>query len=191
MIGDGQPSSSVPRTLEEDLRHAAQRDPAKPAVVTGERTVSFGELDAAADRAAAGLRELGVQRGDRVAVLIPNGVSSAIAIYGVMRAGAAFSPLNPTIKRDKLAYVLRDSGAAALICDETTAETAQAAADQIPKLRLIDDVDALGGAGSGGAPISIDLAAVIYTSGSTGEPKGVTLTHANMTFAADSIIEYL
>ena len=71
--------------------------------------------------------ELGVERGDRVAVVLPNGVEAAIAIYGILRAGAAFSPLNPTIKRDKLGHVLADSGAAAVICDARRLEVVEAA----------------------------------------------------------------
>ena len=65
-----------------------------------------------------------------------------------------------------------------------------ASAGEIPVVTDVDDADAAP-TGSAAAPVSVDLAAVIYTSGSTGDPKGVTLTHGNMTFAADSIIEYL
>ena len=180
------------RTLGEDLRASAARDPDRDAVVRGERTVSYGELDQLVEGFAAYLTELGVSRGDRVAIVLPNGVDAAIAIYGVLRAGAAFSPLNPTIKREKLAHVLSDSGAAAVLCDAERAETVRSAVEMAGEIPVVTDVEAM--AGEGGAsdrPVSVDLAAVIYTSGSTGDPKGVTLTHANMTFAGDSIIEYL
>jgi long-chain acyl-CoA synthetase len=142
---------------------------------------------------AAGLGALGVQRGDRVALVLPNDAQMAIAIYGTLRAGAAFLPLNPTIKRDKLAYVLADSTAAAVVCDEERGETVRAAAALAGGTRVVSDIEGLvaESRGSSGPPIEIDLAAVIYTSGSTGDPKGVTLTHRNMTFVADSIVEYL
>ena len=94
------------RPLGEDLRAAAVRDPDRVALVDAERALSYGELDRLVDGLAAGLRELGVGRGDRVAIVLPNGIEAAIAIYGVLRAGAAFSPLNPTIKREKLGHVL-------------------------------------------------------------------------------------
>ncbi len=180
------------RTFAEDLRAAAARDPDRQAIVARARTVSYGELDRLVDGLAARLHALGVERGDRVAIVLPNGVEAAIAIYGVLRAGAAFSPLNPTIKRDKLAHVLADSGAAAVICDserEAVVREAMEVAGEIPVVTDLDDTDS----GSDGTvrAVSVDLAAVIYTSGSTGDPKGVTLTHGNMTFAADSIIEYL
>jgi long-chain acyl-CoA synthetase len=180
------------RTLGEDLRASAGRDPDRQAVVTRGRVLSYGELDRLADDLAAHLRGVGVERGDRVAVLLPNGVEAAIAVYGILRAGAAFSPLNPTIKRDKLAHVLSDSGASAVVTDDAHAplvEEAKAGRE----LAAVTDVEP--GPPAGGEalprPLSVDLAAVIYTSGSTGDPKGVTLTHANMTFAADAIVEYL
>jgi amino acid adenylation domain-containing protein len=181
------------RTLGEDLRAAAARDPDRAAVTTPQRTLSYGELDHLADGLAAGLRKLGVNRGDRVAVVLPNGVEAAIAIYGILRAGAAFSPLNPTIKREKLGHVLADSGAAAVICDAERTDVVEAGVALAGDIPIVSDVEGQVSRGEQvpTTPLSVDLAAVIYTSGSTGDPKGVTLTHGNMTFAADSIIEYL
>jgi amino acid adenylation domain-containing protein len=181
------------RTIGEDLRAVAAAEPDRTAVVTAESRISYGRLDELADAVAAGLRRLGVSRGDRVALVLPNSEQLAIAIYGVQRAGAAYSPLNPTIKRDKLAYVLANAEAAAVICDEDRAETARAAARLAGGPPVVTDVLELSPAGGGppSPPLDLDLSAVIYTSGSTGDPKGVTLTHRNVTFAADSIIEYL
>jgi amino acid adenylation domain-containing protein len=180
------------RTLGEDLRATAARDPEHDAVVTPQRTLTYGELDNLADRFATGLRKLGVQRGDRVATVLPNGVDAAIAIYGILRAGAAFSPLNPTIKHEKLGHVLADSGAAVVVCDAERAEVVEAAVALSGAIPVVADVSARLADGEQPArAVSVDLASVIYTSGSTGTPKGVTLTHGNMTFAADSIIEYL
>ncbi len=180
------------RTLGEDLRAAAIRVADKEAVVAGGRRLSYAELDRAADRLAAGLAERGVERGDRVALILANSVGAAIAVYGVLRAGAAIVPLNPGLKREKLAALLSHCGATALICDSSSATTARAAAADAGGVDLIDDLDALAGEiAPVRPPLSVDLAAVIYTSGSTGEPKGVTLSHANMAFVADSIIEYL
>jgi amino acid adenylation domain-containing protein len=180
------------RTLGEDLRAAAARFPDRDAVVTAKRTVTYAELDALADGFAARLAEAAVEHGDRVAVLLPNSVESAIAIYGTLRARAAFSPLNPTIKRDKLQHVLTDSTAAAVVCDAEHREVVDDALDGADTpVVTASDLWESGGAAPPRTPLSIDLAAVIYTSGSTGDPKGVTLTHGNMTFAADSIVEYL
>ena len=183
------------RTLDEDLRRAAATTPAKEALVAGERRMTYAELDAAATALAARLHALGVERGDRVALLLPNGADAAIAVYGTLRAGAAFTPLNPTIKADKLAYVLNDCEATAILSDAPLAPLAQQASESAPSvrhtLRTEEAADARGPAPTPTAPISTDLAAIVYTSGSTGRPKGVTLTHANMTFAAGAIVEYL
>jgi long-chain acyl-CoA synthetase len=181
------------RTIGEDLRAVAAAEPDRVAVVAGESRLTYGRLDELADSVAAGLRRLGVTRGDRVALVLPNSEQLAIAIYGVQRAGAAYSPLNPTIKRDKLGYVLANAGAAAVICDEERGEGARAAARMAGGAPVVTDVLGLA-TGDGGLPpppLDLDLSALIYTSGSTGDPKGVTLTHRNVTFAADSIIEYL
>lgn len=181
------------RTLGEDLRSGAAAHPDKVAVVAPEGELTYAALDRAADRLAAGLAGLGVQQGDRVAVLFPNGLEATIAIYGVFRAGAAISPLHPTVKAEKLAYVLENAGARALICDAERAATAAAAADLLGgSVQVVEGVESLAAdAPPPVHPMSVDLAGVVYTSGSTGEAKGVAHTHANMTFVADSIIEYL
>lgn len=202
-------------TLDADLRRAAAVAPGKEALVAGDRRMTFAELDDAASALAARLRALGTERGDRVAILLPNGAEAAVAIYGTLRAGAAFVPLNPTIKADKLAYVLGDCEATAVVTDEQLTPLAEKAAAEAPSIReVLPAVDARGtrscsaasvswpggtrsrpapatNAASRRGPISVDLAAIVYTSGSTGRPKGVTLTHANMTFAAASIVQYL
>jgi len=182
-----------PRTLDEDLRAAAARQPDKPAVVTAARTVSFGQLEHAARRIATGLGGLGVGPGDRVALVLPNVAEMPEAIYGVLRARAAFTPLNPTIKEHKLAALLEHVGASAVICDADRAPTVEAAAATAGGMPVVADLAAFGQPGEPAlpAPLDIDLAAVIYTSGSTGEPKGVTVTQRNMSFAAGSITEYL
>jgi len=181
------------RTLVQGLRRAAERNADKPAVVTPGRTLSYSELDGAADRVAGGLRELGIARGDRVAIVLPNAAETPQAIYGVLRCGAAFAPINPTIKEDKLTRLLEHVGAAAVVCDSERSPVVRSAAKRAGGIPVVADVAALQSAGTppSPAPLDADLAAVIYTSGSTGEPKGVTMTHGNMSFVAGSIIEYL
>jgi amino acid adenylation domain-containing protein len=181
------------RTIGEDLRASAAQRPDHPAVITRDASLSYRRLDEFADAIAVGLRRLGIDRGDRVALVLPNGEQLAAAIYGVQRAAAAYVPLNPTIKPERLRYVLSNAGARVLICDDERAGTANAAAGSSASAPLV--VSDLWQLVADGRPLppalDVDLAALIYTSGSTGDPKGVTLTHRNMTFAADSIIEYL
>ena len=177
------------RAIGEDRAAAAAATPDATAVIARSGALTYAELDAAATRLASGLAELGVDRGDRVATLLPNDLDAAVSIYGVLRAGAVLSPLHPTLKSEKLSRLLADAGARILITDSAYAETARAGAGA--GLAVVESARDLAGTAKPRPPLSVDLAAIIYTSGSTGEPNGVSLTHANMTFVADSIIEYL
>ncbi len=182
------------RTIGEDLAAAAAAIPDHEAVIAASGSLTYAELDAAASKLAGGLAELGVQRSDRVATLLPNDLDAVVSIYGVMRAGAVLSPLHPTLKSEKLANLLADAGPRVLITAGAHAETARAGAGS--EVRVVESPRDLGGDPEGGLapfrmPLSVDTAAIIYTSGSTGEPNGVTLTHANMTFVADSIAQSL
>jgi long-chain acyl-CoA synthetase len=190
-------------TLDGDLRASAAARGEQTAIVAGGRRMTYAELDRAVDGFAAGLRALGVVRGDRVAVILRNSLESAIAIYGILRAGAAFTPLNPTAKHDKLAYLLAHSGSVAAICDAELVDTVRDAGGESPAFRHVISTgepvdgavafDDLAATEPGPAPpvLDVDLSAIIYTSGSTGVPKGVVFLHRNMSFVAGSIVEYL
>lgn len=201
--------------VEEFLGQSARRCSEKVALVCGARRLTYRELDEAANQLAAGLGELGVRRGDRVVVFLENSVEAVISIFGVLRAGAAFVPVGPTVKADKLAYILADSGAAALIADQRAHVAVADALRRAPDVRATIVVggagDTIESAGFKVVPflnvvvdpqrgrvsrpelgcIDLDLAALVYTSGSTGRPKGVMLTHLNMVAAATSISDYL
>jgi long-chain acyl-CoA synthetase len=181
------------RTIVDDLSSAAERDPDQVAVIAGDRELGYGELDRLAGGFAAGLAELGVRRGDRVAVLLPNGIDAAVAIEGAWRAGAALAPLNPTMKGDRLDYVVADTEPAAIVCDSERADLARQAATRAGGIAVVSDVGELASCDGPepARPLETDLAAVMYTSGSTGGPKGVTLTHRNLSFVTGSIVEYL
>lgn len=196
--------------VEHFVRDSAARFPDKIALVAGGRRLSFGELDTMSDRLALALIERGVARGDRVVVFTDNCWEAVVGIFAVLKAGAVFSPVNATTKADKLAYVLNNCRAAALITQNRLVTTAAAAILVAPSVRLAVVLDCEGETGIAGgvcladalssvapdaalprAGIELDLAMLIYTSGSTGFPKGVMMTHQNIVAAATSITTYL
>jgi amino acid adenylation domain-containing protein len=196
--------------LHEWLEQHARNTPEKVALVCESERITFGAIDARARALAAVLQTCGVQRGDRVAIYLENCTEAVVSIFAALKAGAVFMPVNPQTKADKLTYLLNDSEARVLITSDllstiagTAVEKAGSVAASIivqPKSgALVGDrktlsyEDAIQTAAPFSAPSTIDqdLASIIYTSGSTGEPKGVMVTHLNMTSAATSISTYL
>ncbi len=197
--------------LHDYLFDSAARFPDKAAVVCRDERVTYAELEARSNALAHTLVENGVGRGDRVVIFLENGVEAVVAFWAVLKANAVASVVNPQTKNDKLAYLLNDCRATALVSDGRLASGFARAAAQSTYLRIVvlsgprpevDGVRRVVGfseaiaEGRRDAPpvrraIDIDLAALIYTSGSTGDPKGVMLTHRNMLTAATSISAYL
>ncbi len=176
-----------------DLRRAAERDPDNVALVSGDRSVSYAELDNLVERFAAGLVERGVGVGDRVAIVLPNDINAVVALAGTLRAGAAIMPMHPSVKRERLVQVLGRAGGALVVCDEARAEIARAAGAASGGIPVYPDVEELSADGPAQPeePGDGDLAALMHTSGSTGGPKGVMLTQHNLDFVTGSIAEYL
>jgi len=193
--------------VEQFLRDSAQRFGDKVALVIGDARVTYRELDRASDRLAGALAARGIVRGDRVIVFMDNCREAVIAIFAALKAGAVFSPINPSTKADKLAYVINHCGARALITQDKLRAVASAALAKTPSIALTVVAGAreptLSNAlsfeaalAADAAPpafpgIDLDLAMLIYTSGSTGFPKGVMMTHQNVVAAATSITTYL
>jgi long-chain acyl-CoA synthetase len=196
------------------LADSALRSPEKTGLISGQSRLSYGEMDAAVNAVAAGLLALGAKRGDRVVLHLENGAEAVLAIFGALRAGCVFVPINPTVKAEKLAYVLKNCAATVLISDQQPAQVAEtvrglpdlqsvvltktidesAERQFAAGLRVADFAAVLHqhqGAPSPVSGIDLDLAALIYTSGSTGRPKGVMLSHGNVVAAATSISTYL
>ena len=116
------------RLLHETLLASAERVPEREAVVAGAVRLSYAELLDRALRLARALQELGVRRGDRVAVYMDNSAGCATALYGTLLAGGVFVIVNPQTKEDKLLYVLDDCEAAVLLTEGSLTRTALAAA---------------------------------------------------------------
>src|SRR3972149_262351 len=104
--------------VEQFLRDSARCFPEKTALVAGGRRLSYAELDAMSDRMAATLACRGLARGDRAIVFMDNCWEAVVSIFAVQKAGGVFSPINPSAKAEKLAYVINNSGASAILTQD-------------------------------------------------------------------------
>ncbi|MFT4199145.1 amino acid adenylation domain-containing protein, partial [Gordonia sp. (in: high G+C Gram-positive bacteria)] len=146
--------------------------------------LTYAELDARSSAVASGLAAAGVRPGDLVGLATARSTDLVSAILGVLKAGAAYLPLDLTNPVDRLEYILRDAGVRVVVVDPTTADHELWAADGLAARTV--DVDALIVEFTGTPAPVVDPAPgsrayVIYTSGSTGKPKGVEVTHGDVT----------
>ena len=201
--------AQAPTTLNELFLGAVERYRTRPVAmrrkVDGSWVeLSFEDLRRRVRAVSHGLASLGVRAGDRVAILSENRPEWAIADYAALALGAADVPIYPTLPASQAAYILRDSGASvAFASSQVQLDKLRAAQAECPALRqvvLFDeasrpgdalafaDLEASGAASPDAAWEAVarrlqpdDLATLIYTSGTTGDPKGVMLTHGNIT----------
>ncbi|MEW2394391.1 amino acid adenylation domain-containing protein, partial [Streptomyces venezuelae] len=186
-------------TLSELFDAQARRTPDAPAVIGADRRWTYAELGRAAARVAQGLRARGVGRGDLVGVVMERAVDVVAVLLGVVRAGAAFVPVDPAYPAKRIAHVLADADPALVVCTTATEPV-------IPQTRaraerwVFDAHESDGGSAAEVANETVeppspaachlsDPAYVIYTSGSTGTPKGVVVTHGGIGNLAAGQIE--
>jgi len=185
---------STARNLADLVRDAAVADGDKAAFLFRDEVLTWAQVDADVDAAAAGLLGLGLSGGDRVGVQLGNTPEFPVSYFGVLRAGLVAVPLNTGYTRDELRHALGDSGARALVTTRQLSGTALVVAAELDALEHVvvagvdsapsgaatfDDVIARGrlagpveSTGSGE-----DLAVLLYTSGTSGRPKGAMLPH--------------
>ncbi|MFI5606844.1 non-ribosomal peptide synthase/polyketide synthase [Amycolatopsis sp. NPDC051903] len=176
------PFDSPEVTWPEAFARVVVRQPDAVAVVCEGDELTYAQLDDAANRLARLLAARGVGAEDVVGVALPRSIDLVVGLLGVLKSGAAYLPLDLDHPEDRLAYLLTDSGASAVL---TVAESAGQLPDLdgVGRIELDDpavrrDLDAHEGGPVDLGDLRLDRAAyVIYTSGSTGRPKGVTLTH--------------
>jgi amino acid adenylation domain-containing protein/non-ribosomal peptide synthase protein (TIGR01720 family) len=162
----------------EQFELQAARHPGRPAIRSSSGSLSYGELDARANRLARHLRELGVEADRLVGVHVDRTPDMVVALLAVHKAGGAFVPLDPLFPRERLAMIAAEAGLHALITRRDLAGDIPLAGAAI--VLLDGDPDGLAhhdDSGLGVAPAPSDLAYVIFTSGSTGKPKGVEIEH--------------
>ncbi|MEU6088790.1 amino acid adenylation domain-containing protein [Streptomyces sp. NPDC047085] len=172
------PDATVPGRFAEQ----AAATPDAVALVAGGQRLTYRELDDRADRLAYALRERGVGPETLVAVALPRTAELVVALLGILKAGAGYVPVDPEYPSGRLEFILTDA-APALVLTDPASESVLPETD-LPVLHLADVEAEAGPAGSAVAEAAVhpdNVAYVMYTSGSTGVPKGVTLTHRNVT----------
>ncbi len=180
------------------LTSTASRTPEKTAVVCGGQTLTYGALEEASNRLARLLVDHHIQPGDRIAFWFGKSIRSVITMFGVLKAGAAYVPVDPVAPLARVLRVVQNSGARGLVTDGARLNQvpgADLASTAVEFIVLADEASEVA-SGPRALPwaaldayspalvpidgrVETDLAYILYTSGSTGVPKGVMLTHRN------------
>jgi len=166
------------------LGKRAMLSPSGPAVILAHATLTWAELDARVEEMAAGLLARGVLPGDRVAVLLPNGLPVVELVHAVARVAAVLVPLNTRLAPPELAWQVADCGARIVVHDDVTAALTASAAGDVSRVHAAD-LRVAGARPSSQPAQDLDrLHSIIYTSGTTGTPKGAMLTFGNHLWSA-------
>jgi acyl-CoA ligase (AMP-forming) (exosortase A-associated) len=169
---------------------------AAPAVIDGERTISYTTLAAHAQHFASFLIASGALPGDRVALFLDRTAEYVVALYGIWRAGAVAVPVHESLKSRQVEHILRHSGARILVSEPRRLRTLDAQATsglhtiEVPRVEPHGELDA---SDSWRAPLDggNEPAAILYTSGSTGAPKGILISHQNLCAGAEIVAGFL
>ena len=170
--------------VHELIGQQAQARPDRTALVFGTQRMSYGELNARANQLAHHLLAQGVQRDDRVGIAAERSLDMLVGLLAIMKTGAAYVPLEPTLPADRLQYMMEDSGLQVLVLQPKFRNDLRAALPASGNIRmvLLDGTDwAQASTEDPSVPVHRDgLAYVMYTSGSTGKPKGVGNRHVSL-----------
>ena len=197
--------------IHELILKSADRFPGAEALVYRRSRVSYSMLAQEIRSAGCGMLALGLDRSERVGVYLEKRLETVVALFGAAAAGGVFVPINPLLKPEQVAYILRDCNVRILVtsterlkllatvlpqCHDLRTVIVVSPAEALPAVESLNVVsweDALSQAGEAGVHRRIDgdMAAILYTSGSTGKPKGVVLSHRNLTAGAASVAQYL
>lgn len=193
--------------LHQNLQASARRTPNKTAVISGEQSLTYEELDTLTDQLAGMLRTRGVTPGDRVGIYVSKSLASIVSVFAILKTGACYVPLDPGAPAKRLAYIIQDSGITTLLTSAAKVAGVQAMFPydcplstavlvdcDLPQEHRPDTAPVPAGVHvvswneviMCSAPplpenlaIETDTAYILYTSGSTGTPKGVMISHRN------------
>ncbi|MBT3366036.1 MAG: AMP-binding protein [Nitrospina sp.] len=180
-------------TINDLLARNALQNPDKAYVFFKDKTVTYGEFDRVSNKVANALISLGVKKGDRVSIMLPNNLEFLYAMFGCFKLGAVIVPLNTALSTDEVKYIIDHSEAIVLLADRQYIEgihsiradlkllkTIIVVSDEKPEEGLLLFSDLIEGRSHekpDDAVTGEDNLSIIYTSGTTGKPKGVVLTH--------------
>ena len=200
----------MPDLIHELLLDSAEKVPQRAALAYGNIRLEYAALARQVRQSCAGLRRLGLQRSARVAVYLEKRPETVVAIFGAAAAGGVFVPVNPLLKPEQVAYILKDCNVSILVTSAERLELLAPALRDCPDLATVlivgakpdenigkaravawDEAFDAGADRQGHRIVDTDMAAILYTSGSTGKPKGVVLSHRNMVAGARSVAQYL
>lgn len=182
--------------LQQLLTRSAAQYPDKTAVWARKRTLTYRELDERSTQLAHLLRQRGLKKGDRVGLFFPKCVESLVCMFGVLKAGGVYVPLDPQAPADRIGYIIANCGIRVLLTNKERRAALSAETVESLEYCVMTDESGSNGAGNKVVPWAMlseypatkapevvltetDLAYILYTSGSTGRPKGVMLSHQN------------
>jgi len=205
--------------LSTQLHQTAARLGEKPAYYFMDQASTYAELDSAVTKFASGLSQLGIKKGDHVALILGNSPHFIIGLYGALRLGATVIPVNPIYTADEIGYILRNGDVKTvvgldlmvplveklhehlpavenyIICESGQTEAGSIDISQLsvfPKLKTFNQIIASGTLDFATVELNEeDVAIILYTSGTTGKPKGAMLTHRNLYSNAIDVADYL
>ncbi|MEO1240285.1 MAG: amino acid adenylation domain-containing protein [Pseudomonadota bacterium] len=173
----------------EAFRLCAKANPNAPALIADCATLDYGALDQQSDAWAQQLIKQGLGPGDRIAILMERSIDAVIAIFATLKAGCAYVPIDPKNPQERLAQLLEDCSASLIFIDDKDVSSlgdyarlavAMDCEPPAPKEKL-DPIR---------PPAPNDIAYIIYTSGSTGAPKGVAVSHANLSYSTAARLQF-
>ncbi|PBP69979.1 non-ribosomal peptide synthetase, partial [Pseudomonas syringae] len=174
------------QALQQDLlvhqlfEQQAQQQPQALALVCGDERVTYAELNERSNQVAHALLSLGIAPDDRVAICVERSVEMVVGLLGILKAGAAYVPLDPGYPPERLRYMLEDSAPVAVLVQRTTRDLLGALAMPVLDLQSVNRAAEARHDRVLPTVTPQHLAYVIYTSGSTGQPKGVMIEHRNL-----------